>query len=134
VVSSKLSEGTGREALNSCERRTMIAMGASPCGAESRRPWTSLLQSGAALQRPPRGVAERAFAGAPVYDEDGAFPATDIRGLREADLLTFAMAEQVRLIAKRMKDGYSVCGFAANPGPVEAKVQSQTRHGALNVE
>jgi alkylation response protein AidB-like acyl-CoA dehydrogenase len=40
------------------------------------------------LQRSARDVAERAFARAGEYDEDGAYPAADVAALHESDLLT----------------------------------------------
>ena len=40
------------------------------------------------LQRSARDVAERAFARAGEYDEDGAFPAADVAALHESGLLT----------------------------------------------
>jgi alkylation response protein AidB-like acyl-CoA dehydrogenase len=40
------------------------------------------------LQRSARDVAEKAFARADDYDEDGAYPSTDVAALHEAGLLT----------------------------------------------
>ena len=40
------------------------------------------------LQRSAREVAERAFACASAYDEDGAYPAADVHALHESGLLT----------------------------------------------
>src|ERR1700722_3698501 len=40
------------------------------------------------LQRSARDVAERAFARAGEYDEDGAFPAADVAALHQSGLLT----------------------------------------------
>ena len=40
------------------------------------------------LQRSARDVAEKAFARAGEYDEDGAYPAADVAALHELGLLT----------------------------------------------
>jgi alkylation response protein AidB-like acyl-CoA dehydrogenase len=40
------------------------------------------------LQRSARDVAEKAFARAGEYDEDGAYPAADVAALHESGLLT----------------------------------------------
>src|SRR5580704_6759452 len=44
------------------------------------------------LQRSAREVAERAFARASAYDEDGAYPAADVHALHESGLLTAVLA------------------------------------------
>ena len=43
---------------------------------------------GRLLQRSARDVAEKAFARAGEYDEDGAYPASDVAALHESGLLT----------------------------------------------
>ena len=67
----------------------MTAMGAVPASAEV----ISLSDERASgrrrlLQRFARDVAEKAFARAGEYDEDGAYPAADVAALHEAGLLT----------------------------------------------
>ena len=43
---------------------------------------------GRLLQRSARDVAEKAFAHGGEYDEDGAYPASDVAALHESGLLT----------------------------------------------
>src|ERR1700721_4058133 len=67
----------------------MTAIGAAPASAEI----ISLTRDRASirrrlLQRSARDVAEKAFARAGEYDEDGAYPAADVAALHEAGLLT----------------------------------------------
>ena len=67
----------------------MTALSAAPASAEV----ISLSDERASirrrlLQRSARDVAERAFARAGEYDEDGAFPAADVAALHEFGLLT----------------------------------------------
>src|SRR6202522_3865912 len=67
----------------------MTALSAAPASAEV----ISLTDERASirrrqLQRSARDVAERAFARASEYDEDGAYPAADIAALHRAGLLT----------------------------------------------
>src|ERR1700729_3316201 len=67
----------------------MTAIGAAPASAEI----ISLTDDRASirrrlLQRSARDVAEKAFARADDYDEDGAYPAVDAAALHEAGLLT----------------------------------------------
>jgi alkylation response protein AidB-like acyl-CoA dehydrogenase len=66
----------------------MTAVSAVPASAEV----ISLLDDRASirrlLRRSARDVAEQAFARAADYDEDGAYPAADVAGLRDAGLLT----------------------------------------------
>ena len=67
----------------------MTAIGAAPASAEI----ISLTDDRASirrrlLQRSARDVAEKAFARAGEYDEDGAYPAADVAALHESGLLT----------------------------------------------
>src|ERR1700721_56623 len=67
----------------------MTAIGAAPASAEI----ISLTDDRASirrrlLQRSARDVAEKAFARAGAYDEDGAYPAADVTALHESGLLT----------------------------------------------
>src|ERR1700722_19541180 len=67
----------------------MTAIGAAPASAEV----ISLSDERASirrrlLQRSARDVAEKAFARAADYDEDGAYPAADVIALHDSGLLT----------------------------------------------
>ena len=67
----------------------MTAVSAEPASAEV----ISLIAERASirrllLQRLARDVAEKAFARASEYDEDGAYPAADVVALHESGLLT----------------------------------------------
>src|ERR1700685_2574924 len=67
----------------------MTAIGAAPASAEI----ISLTDDRASirrrlLQRSARDVAEKAFARAGEYDEDGAYPAADVAALHDSGLLT----------------------------------------------
>src|SRR5277367_1009893 len=67
----------------------MTALSAAPASAEvisltDERAWIRRRL----LQRSARDVAEKAFARAGEYDEDGAYPAADVAALHESGLLT----------------------------------------------
>jgi alkylation response protein AidB-like acyl-CoA dehydrogenase len=66
----------------------MTAVSAVPASAEVISLSDERASSRRLLQRSARDVAEKAFARAADYDEDGAYPAADVAALHEADLLT----------------------------------------------
>jgi alkylation response protein AidB-like acyl-CoA dehydrogenase len=66
----------------------MTGARAAPASAEVISLSDERASSPRLLQRSARDVAEKAFARAADYDEDGAYPAADVAALHEADLLT----------------------------------------------
>jgi alkylation response protein AidB-like acyl-CoA dehydrogenase len=66
----------------------MTGARAAPASAEVISLSDERASSRRLLQRSARDVAEKAFARAADYDEDGAYPAADVAALHDADLLT----------------------------------------------